>query len=451
MNVKDLFAALEEKDLSSLKQITASIKTFDKEKSLKRSKTFDRSALTLDLIKIPMSIQHFDQGTLKHVESVDRSTPMHIYTLLRSDSSYSNYLETPNVSKDITEQIPNKDSTDVKTDQLSREENTVLTTEELVQTNKSDMPIDTDELDREVKTELFQPESDYIQVSQQTLAGQCNVHLDESDVSQENEIPDSIMGSLTCKQSLLSDSFLVVDDATEDRDSAENLLNDPVIMQLPHNEVGIDNSSTNTDKASGSISLSSRTEDKSSIDSSFENLSFNDKLPLDNSINKLLGGFDNIKDTENLQETPLETPMCSSLREAQVVVSASQSEIGSFGTKKQSVLISEIQSLDTSDDLTVNQAGDQFLKSDSWTDSSLVIENADLNNILETSMDNVLIEDDQPGVSDLGKTTKENIHREDSEGEDITKIIDEALMDSETAEHFVKHVPVEEIPRNKIK
>ena len=34
VNGKDLFAALEEKDLSSLKQITASIKSFDKQKSL---------------------------------------------------------------------------------------------------------------------------------------------------------------------------------------------------------------------------------------------------------------------------------------------------------------------------------------------------------------------------------------------------------------------------------
>ena len=112
MNVKELFAALEEKDLSTLEQITRSIKSFDKEKSLKRSRTFDKSALTLDLIKIPMSIQHFDHSSLRHVDSVDKSSPMHIYSLLRSESTYTNYVETPSITSEHLERIPGSSDVD---------------------------------------------------------------------------------------------------------------------------------------------------------------------------------------------------------------------------------------------------------------------------------------------------------------------------------------------------
>ncbi|WAR12151.1 ANR27-like protein [Mya arenaria] len=112
--------------------LSLSIKTFDKQRKLKRSKTFDHSSPNIDnpelklslsiqhfdkvnslrhveitdksramleQLKLPLEIQHFETGTLKHVEPLDKSSPMYIYEISRDTSCYSDYCDTPMVEK----------------------------------------------------------------------------------------------------------------------------------------------------------------------------------------------------------------------------------------------------------------------------------------------------------------------------------------------------------------
>ena len=76
-------------------KIGMSIRNFDKSHSLKRVPTKDRSRAMLGSLKLPLSIQHFETGSLKHVEPVDKSSPLHIYELTRSFSCYHDYNDTP--------------------------------------------------------------------------------------------------------------------------------------------------------------------------------------------------------------------------------------------------------------------------------------------------------------------------------------------------------------------
>lgn len=71
-----------------------SIRHFDKERSLRRTKTLDKSSAMLEPLKLPLAIQHFETGTLKHVEPIDKSSPLHIYELTRSLSCYQDYSDT---------------------------------------------------------------------------------------------------------------------------------------------------------------------------------------------------------------------------------------------------------------------------------------------------------------------------------------------------------------------
>lgn len=87
-------------DSASLR-LTLSIQHFDKTRSLKRAQTLDRSSACLRPLEHSLSIQHFDCGTLKHVEPVDKSRPLHIYSLTRNFSSYCNYADTPTVEKSV--------------------------------------------------------------------------------------------------------------------------------------------------------------------------------------------------------------------------------------------------------------------------------------------------------------------------------------------------------------
>jgi hypothetical protein len=79
---------------ASLK-LALSIQHFDKEKSLRKAQTLDRTSLSLKSLERSMSIQHFDFHSLKHVESVDKSSPLHLYSLTRTFSCYSDYSDTP--------------------------------------------------------------------------------------------------------------------------------------------------------------------------------------------------------------------------------------------------------------------------------------------------------------------------------------------------------------------
>lgn len=87
-------------DNASLR-LALSIQHFDKGRSLKRAQTLDRSSACLRPLEHSLSIQHFDSGTLKHVEPVDKSRPLHIYSLTRNFSSYCNYADTPTVEKSV--------------------------------------------------------------------------------------------------------------------------------------------------------------------------------------------------------------------------------------------------------------------------------------------------------------------------------------------------------------
>lgn len=77
-----------------------SIRNFNKSHSLKQVQTIDRSEAMLEKLKLPLSIQNFETGTLKHVEPVDKSSPLHIYSLTRSFSCYQDYTDTP-VKEDV--------------------------------------------------------------------------------------------------------------------------------------------------------------------------------------------------------------------------------------------------------------------------------------------------------------------------------------------------------------
>ncbi|KAK3086087.1 hypothetical protein FSP39_013342 [Pinctada imbricata] len=81
ISIKDLFTAFEEKDLQTLKSLADSIKTFDPKENLKKTETKDTSGPDLRPLQHSLSIQRFDLSALRHVESLDKSDPMHIYNL----------------------------------------------------------------------------------------------------------------------------------------------------------------------------------------------------------------------------------------------------------------------------------------------------------------------------------------------------------------------------------
>ncbi|XP_060584216.1 LOW QUALITY PROTEIN: ankyrin repeat domain-containing protein 27-like [Ruditapes philippinarum] len=66
-----------------------------KRKVLRKAQTLDRTSLSLKSLEHSMSIQHFDFHSLKDVESVDKSSPLHLYSLTRTFSCYSDYSDTP--------------------------------------------------------------------------------------------------------------------------------------------------------------------------------------------------------------------------------------------------------------------------------------------------------------------------------------------------------------------
>ncbi|KAK6166700.1 hypothetical protein SNE40_023334 [Patella caerulea] len=84
-SVKDVYAGLEEKKRKTLKEITTSIRKFDRQHELKKTttKTYGEPYLDGDLAMM-LSIQHFDHRSLKHVESMDRGEPLYIYTLAKA-------------------------------------------------------------------------------------------------------------------------------------------------------------------------------------------------------------------------------------------------------------------------------------------------------------------------------------------------------------------------------
>ena len=496
VNVKDLFATLEEKDLSSLRQITASIKSFDKQKSLKRSKTFDKSALTLDLIKIPMSIEHFDHGTLKHVESIDKSTPMHIYTLLRSDSTYSNYLETPNVSKEISEHILWSHNRDTETKEMSGEDNSISRTEELetpngskeinehilgshnsgVETKKmsgeddsisrtenlshkdsQSETTDTEKHEREIQTIISETKSDNNQGAHSSETGQVKASYSGTDVSLsdvglpaiEFSAPYGAEDSIAGNPISLSDSYVVVDDLVQSTNSVNDMQDESTARNLPLNEANA--SSINTDLMKSEFNSES---DETDVNAELvENLGSDNKSSVDSNINKFIAGYDNIKDVDDMLESSVEDTTCSRLIE-NYVGDTSQSEIDSVCIDSKTDLIDDIQTLDNSDILTSdktnradkvetledteilksNATDEQFVISNPLIESVLMIEEADIVDMPERTEECMLMDDEHLGDSDLMKASRDSVHREEESSENITKMVDSALNEAETGD-----------------
>ncbi|XP_053402655.1 ankyrin repeat domain-containing protein 27-like [Mercenaria mercenaria] len=137
-------------DDASLK-LSLSIQHFDKEKRLRRAHTLDRSSAGLKSLEHSLSIQHFDFSSLKHVQSVDKSNPLHIYSLTRSFSCYSDYADTPtedkafNIlggnSKVIEETVESESNSEVIENTLEKEgysEGILETTEEFSDNKQGD-------------------------------------------------------------------------------------------------------------------------------------------------------------------------------------------------------------------------------------------------------------------------------------------------------------------------
>ena len=87
ISIKDLFAAFEENNLDTLQSLSSSIKNFDAKETLRKTETKDSSKPNLRPLQHYLSIQMFDLFALRHVESLDKSDPLHIYNLSIGDNS----------------------------------------------------------------------------------------------------------------------------------------------------------------------------------------------------------------------------------------------------------------------------------------------------------------------------------------------------------------------------
>ena len=84
VSLQQLFAAFEEDDLKTLQTLTASIRGFRKEGSLKKVVTRDNSRSLLDSLARQRSIHSFDQSSLRRVQPKDKSRPLYAYSLAAS-------------------------------------------------------------------------------------------------------------------------------------------------------------------------------------------------------------------------------------------------------------------------------------------------------------------------------------------------------------------------------
>ncbi|XP_063442777.1 ankyrin repeat domain-containing protein 27-like [Mytilus trossulus] len=85
--VHHILKATEERDLSALHELCQSIETFDPNSSLRRTSTVDKSSAQLINLQRRLSIRAFDLSTLRHVQSIDKSEPLHIYKLVLKEKS----------------------------------------------------------------------------------------------------------------------------------------------------------------------------------------------------------------------------------------------------------------------------------------------------------------------------------------------------------------------------
>ena len=68
VSVRDLFAALQEPEIDRLQQLAASVQTFNRRESLKRTETYDRSAPYIDHhVAHLLAIHNYNHDDLNHV------------------------------------------------------------------------------------------------------------------------------------------------------------------------------------------------------------------------------------------------------------------------------------------------------------------------------------------------------------------------------------------------
>ncbi|XP_062614913.1 ankyrin repeat domain-containing protein 27-like [Saccostrea cucullata] len=107
-SIQSLFAAFEERSRENLQTLTSSIKSVDRRESLKQTPVVnDRSSPNLRFLRHSLSIQNFDLSGLRHVESLDRSEPLHIYRLVMNVNSNNseNRLETTSENSEVEDDV----------------------------------------------------------------------------------------------------------------------------------------------------------------------------------------------------------------------------------------------------------------------------------------------------------------------------------------------------------
>lgn len=83
--VHHIVKATEERDLQALHELCQSIRTFNPNSSLRRTSTNDKSSAQLTALQRQFSITSFNLSSLRHVESVDKSEPLHLYKLVQKE------------------------------------------------------------------------------------------------------------------------------------------------------------------------------------------------------------------------------------------------------------------------------------------------------------------------------------------------------------------------------
>ncbi|XP_061163403.1 ankyrin repeat domain-containing protein 27-like isoform X2 [Saccostrea echinata] len=107
-SIQSLFAAFEERSRENLQTLTSSIKNVDRRESLKQTPVVnDRSSPNLRSLRHSLSIQNFDLSGLRHVESLDRSEPLHIYRLVMNVNSKNseNRIEATSENSEVEDDV----------------------------------------------------------------------------------------------------------------------------------------------------------------------------------------------------------------------------------------------------------------------------------------------------------------------------------------------------------
>lgn len=117
--VHHILKATEERDLNALHELCQSIETFDPNSSLRRTSTVDKSSSQLINLQRRLSIRAFDLSTLRHVKSIDKSEPLHIYKLVLKEKSKCE----GSLDSSVTEHISDENTSELEEGQLSEQIN----------------------------------------------------------------------------------------------------------------------------------------------------------------------------------------------------------------------------------------------------------------------------------------------------------------------------------------